>query len=274
LIGFTYVEAKNSIIDFISIRSKNFKVKALQFIFIIIAFGCQRQGKLQLPEIEVNEIVSLKEVNNSRFHIKEDSFQIELGVFDTLRFRKQEFNQLIDEHPEFFFNEPINPDSAYILNGKDFDSEVEQDTYYQVYAYFLRKKNMSKKLKIEREKLTKIYNAINDIYGYIQQGGTFFGHHDRRMPAYVEYALYSPFIFQRNAQKAYFFKEKQDYIGSLLVSVDKGVNLDDWTLESEKPTRKKEIIIFVNELDSLITDIQYLKEAQRFHNSHYSVFKY
>jgi hypothetical protein len=145
-------------------------MKVIYYILLILAFGCQRQSKLQLPETSkvAEDLVPLKKVDNTRFHIKEDSIQLVFGEYDTLVFRKQVFNEIIDQHPEFFFSSPLNPDDAYRLNGSDFGIEVGQDTYCQLYAFFLSQKNISKEVMVNRERLTKIYNTINEIYWYIQ----------------------------------------------------------------------------------------------------------
>lgn len=249
-------------------------MKVIYYILLILAFGCQRQGNLSLPNSQAEDFAPLKKVDNTRFHIKEDSIQLVFGEYDTLVFRKQVFNEIIDKHPEFFFSSPLNLDDAYRLNGSDFGSEVGQDTYCQLYAYFLSQKNISKEVMVNKERLTKIYNTINEIYWYIQHGGTFFVHKYRRIPAFVEFTLFMNSLNDNAEINPYFIKVKHTYIKSLRESVVQGVNLNDEFLESERPERKKEINVVVNELDSLITNIQYLRQAQKFHYSYYDAFEY
>src|SRR4029079_15576325 len=97
-----------------------------------------------------------------------------------------------------------NPDISYAQSGyfKDiletdddkfhltFGSEAGQDEYYILYSYFLKLTNVGQNLELRRQKLFQIYQDLNQIFGLLNNGGTFFGHQYRRLNGYCEYGVY------------------------------------------------------------------------------------
>lgn len=117
---------------------------------------------------------------------------VELEVGGTIAFEKEEFNRIVDAHPELYTDFPKDPDITYnnILDKGNFESEVGKDDYYVLYTYFLRQSNGIEEYHIIRKKLNDIFQHINELFRGIQLGGTFFGHQYLRIMAYAEYAVY------------------------------------------------------------------------------------
>jgi len=98
----------------------------------------------------------------------------------------------VDIHSKFFEDYPDNPDQAY-FNANDqeeFGSEVGQDDYYALYAYFLKQRNGVNEFVKQRQRLIDIYSNINSLFAYFEYGGTYFGHQSRRILGYAEYSIY------------------------------------------------------------------------------------
>ena len=64
-----------------------------------------------------------------------------------------------------------------------FSSEVGQDNYYSLYAYFLMQRDSSPALIQRRDKLNKICQGINDMAAELARGGTYYAHQYNRIPA-------------------------------------------------------------------------------------------
>ncbi|HSZ86962.1 MAG TPA: hypothetical protein VK787_13095 [Puia sp.] len=97
-----------------------------------------------------------------------------------------------------------------------FGSEIGQDEYYILYAYFLKKKNNKNNFEVRRNTLIKIYNDINEIFGMLSYGGTYFGHQGRRIIGYAEYSIYLYSQNEEDYKKKYdISKQKKFYINSL-----------------------------------------------------------
>ncbi len=209
---------------------------------------------------------------NSQYFKQDDSVWIHTEIGETLTYTKAEFTEIIDNHPEFTSEITMNPDVLY-LNGKDkdrFQSEVGRDEYYALYAYFLKGQNGVGQFIETRNKLIEIYNLINDLYSQFQYGGTYFGHQRWRILGYVEYSIYSYPKSKKEYEKTYNIeKQKSLYIQSLRQLVKDENEIDFNTLGEDKTRRINEQMDIVSRLDSLITDIYYLRLAQEFQHTHY-----
>ncbi len=252
-------------------------MKNVFYILIFTIFSCNNQSKK--PEIKnvgnVSEnIVTKKETKNSKYYTKKDSIFIETEIGETIKYAKIDFNNIVDNHPEFFEKYPKNPDQLYFnLNGEiEFDSEVGQDTYYILYAYFLKQSNGIEKFAIQRKRLIDIFSKINSLFGHFQYGGTYFGHQESRILGYAEYSIYL-LPKENELEKTYdITKQKDLYIKSLRQLIVDENKIDFNSLGKQKTERNKTLNRIVDELNILITDNFYLRRAQDFHYSKYEYY--
>ena len=142
---------------------------------------------------------------NSKFYTKKDIVIIPVETGDTLRYTKSDFNQIIDNHPEFFAKYIRNPDDTYSnrVDRNSFKSEVGQDEYYVLYAYFLKQRNGIGKYAEMRRKLIDIFHNINSLFQAFEHGGTYFGHQYYRVLGYAEYSVYMYNEYRNNLSKTY-----------------------------------------------------------------------
>ena len=252
-------------------------MKYLLYILILTTLSCNNQEKKTEKTININsldQVSTTHKSKNSEYYTLKDTVLITTERNDTLRFSKNEYNRIIDKHPEFFQEYPENPDQLY-YNGNDseeFASEAGQDTYYTLYAYFLKQRNGVKEFAQERQKLIDIYSNINSLFGHFEYGGTYFGHQYRRILGYAEYSIYLLAKTQNNISKTYdISKQKKLYMNSLRQLIDDESTIDQNYLgnEDERIKRTKKLNKIVDELDTLITDNFYLRRAQEFHYGHY-----
>lgn len=250
-------------------------MKNLLCILILMSLGCSNQAK------QVNNASTTDSTNkvfskndNSKYYTTKDCIQIS-NDRDTVTYTKEAFNQLIDEHPEFFNTVPEHPDLLYysVGDGRQFGSELGQDEYYSLYAYFLRQRNNDKKYTELRNKITGIYRNINFLFNHFQHGGPHFWHQNARISGYVEYTIYQ---YSKNPDgfgKTYnISRQKEMYVQSLRQLVADESSIDFETTRSEKPARINLANKIVDSLDSLITDNFYLRKAQAFHYDHYQYY--
>lgn len=216
-----------------------------------------------------------RKVDNSKFHTNLDTVRITNEINDTILLSRDEYNLIVDEQSEFLKSFPENPDEAYYYHDKkrDFTSEVGQDYYYELYAYFLKKKNGDKQFVQERKKLIAIYSNINSLFAHFQYGGTYFGHQIPRILAYAEYSVFLLPKEKYAIEKTYDITiQKQLYIKSLRQLIKDESKIDFNTLGEEKNVRSKELNKTVDELDSLITNNFYLRRTQEFQYGHYEYY--
>ncbi len=143
----------------------------------------------------------------------------------------------MDIHSKFFEDYPDNPDQAY-FNANDqeeFGSEVGQDDYYALYAYFLKQRNGVNEFVKQRQRLIDIYSNINSLFAYFEYGGTYFGHQSRRILGYAEYSIYLLPKTKDNISKTYDITiQKGLYIKSLRQPIKDEGKIDFNTLGQEK----------------------------------------
>jgi len=194
---------------------------------------------------------------HSKYYTTKD-IVIPLEPGDTCVYTKEEFNHIVDTHPEFFEDEMVHPDLAYNCADKEgFNSEAGQDGYYVLYAYFLKQKNGIGKYAERRKKLITIYENINEIFANIQHGGTYFGHQSWRIRGYAEYAVSIYKYNEKSIDRPYDISEEKGlYIKSLRL------------LAGHDKERNK----FVNKINAAITDVFYLQRAQEFQYSNYEYY--
>jgi hypothetical protein len=214
-----------------------------------------------------------QKTENSKYYATTDTLIITMGNFGTVKYGKDEFNSIVDNHLELFTDYWEDPDKKYYCNSKEFGSEIGQDDYYVLYAYLLRQKNGVDKYAEQRKKLIDIYSNINSLFQKFQYGGTYFGHQYSRILGYAEYSVYLHSEHNRNFEKTYdITKQKEFYIKSLRQLIDDESEIDGETLEKDKAERNKELNEIVDNLNKLITDTFYLRRTQEFHYGHYAYY--
>lgn len=254
-------------------------MKTLLYITLILTFGCKHQTKQTdkaTHTTTANNVVSIDKRDKSKYYTTKDTLTITTETADTLKYSKDEFNEIVDNFPELLNIEYVqNPDLIYYCSGDrgEFRSEVGQGTYYILYAYFLKQQNGIGKYAERRKKLIDIYSNINSLFGYFQYGGTYFGHQSSRILGYAEFSVYLFIENEKYISKTYdIAKEKTLYISSLRQIIKDESSIDFNTLEKEKAERNHELNLMVDNIDSLITDNFYLKRAQAFHYDKYEYY--
>ena len=191
----------------------HFRMKTLKYILLaFIAFGC-----LNKPNTKGSKLLNTKESRKTKI----DTVYISKDPLVELYYLKDEYNEIVVERDEFFMAVFTSPDLSYKKYSKEdsffrFSSEFGGDSYYQWYAYFLKKKYDSEHYEIERSKLIDLYYSINKAFAIIARGGSFFAHNIPRTHAYAEWDIYNHFVL-KNPNKnctSNFQTEKYQYIDS------------------------------------------------------------
>ncbi|MFC6859745.1 hypothetical protein [Zunongwangia atlantica] len=251
------------------------KQKLYILIFAIGLLSCDKNLKKIDNTTGAELYTQNQDIDNSKFYTQKDTILITTELNDTLKFAKDEFNNIINKHPEFFEDYPNDPDQLYFNDNDkgEFRSEFEQDIYYTLYAYFLKQKNGEKKYEKERKKLIYIYLNINSLFQHFQYGGTYFGHQQSRILGYAEYSIYLLPKSKEDFQKTYDISKQKDlYIKSLKQLVADESEIDFNTLGEAKIERTTKLNKIVDEIDELITDIFYLRRAQNFQYTQYQYY--
>lgn len=197
---------------------------------------------------------------------------------DTLSYTKKELEEIIAAYPTLTSDYVRSPDMSYAADpcgtsGNEmalrFSPEAGQDAYYMLYAYFLRQKAKNSDSGMRRW-LLKIFQDINGIHWGLSGGGTYYGHQYARILGYAEYALYCYQLDSSYYQSSYLITtQKKLFIQSLRQQIaDELQNNYDFT-EVDKVKLKKKLLATVSDLDKMITNKFYLKEAMKFEYSYY-----
>lgn len=250
--------------------------KTIYILAITIGLlSCNNQPKPVDNSSAVSKETNTLNADNSRYYTQQDTILIATETGDTLKYAKDDFNNIVNKHPEFFEEYPYNPDQTYFNDNdkEEFASEIGQDNYYVLYAYFLKQKNGIEEFAQQRQKLIAIYININALFGNFEYGGTYFGHQSSRILAYAEYSIYLLPKSKDEIAKTYdITKQKELYIQSLRQLIEDESTIDVEILGQEKIARNNFLHSLVDELDSLITDNFYLRRAQEFHYGHYEYY--
>lgn len=241
----------------------------------MVLLSCNNQTKQVDKTVIAITDTKTSKVDNSKYYTPHDTIIITTEIGDTLKYAKSDFNNIVDTHAEFFEEYPNNPDQAYFNNNdkEEFGSEIGQDIYYILYAYFLKQNNGVEEFAQQRQKLIDIYSNINSLFGHFEYGGTYFGHQSRRILGYAEYSIYLLPKATDGISKTYdIAKQKELYIKSLRQLIEDEIKIDFNTFGQEKIHRSKKLNKIVDELDDLITDIFYLRRAQEFQYGHYEYY--
>jgi len=215
-----------------------------------------------------------KVTDNLSYHATGDDVIIHLWYGDSLVYTKAEFDTIIINYPELVSKDTYHPDITFNgLRKQDlrFSSEVGQDEYYSLYAYFLKQKNGDEIFYKRRKTLLVIYEKINDLLRIIQDGGTYFGHQVSRIEGYVEYDIY---LHKWNKTEQYqnekkITKQKSLFIQSLRQMIVDANNERNDIPKEYMVKRMNNMNRIVDEIAGNITDLFYLRNAQRFLYTHY-----
>ncbi len=269
-------------------------MRALTYILTILFFSCGQQHPINKkvtntdtakPAKEIKIQLPTSKLERAKYHTNKDTVYIYSQARDTLKFSKEEFNDIVDNFPELYSMNVTNPDTTY-ANSKiwvdlvdsfgnkkrlSFNSEVGQDEYYILYAYFLKQKNGIAKYSVKRKKLIEIYNTLDSLFGTLYYGGTYYGHQYSRIEGYAEFSVYWFRHYEDFFDRPYdITKQKQFYIGGLKQLIIDEVKIDNNVLsENAKAERRKTLFEIVDKLDREITDNFYLRMAQSFQSDYY-----
>jgi hypothetical protein len=269
-------------------------MKVLRFAFVLILFGCSPTEKpeksLEKNTVKTSMIDSgvVKPdtiAKKKPAHLKDLIIEVYPGN-DTVKYSRERLNMAYKLIPEFRNGKmPQSPDISYEARPHtaefkteeerefmSFGCEVCEDDYLLMYAYFLKQHHPGKQAEKHRRKLIAIYRIINSIHGWLAQGGTYFGHQHSRIYAYAEYSVFLRKAYDEYDARDYNYPvtmQKSFFIGFLkqLVMDDEKYDLE--VTLSDKRERKLMLIKKINELNALITDHFYLREAQGFNFSQY-----
>ena len=247
-------------------------MKNILYILSLTALGYTGQP-IQSAETVVADTTEYcdKSKDRSEYHTTQDSVFIATYFGETLKYSKEEFNMIVDNNPVFLTEYTRDPDQTHECNASDmrFLGEAGQDEYYVLYAYFLQQRNGIDEYAQRRKTLIDIFFNTNSLFSHLNHGGTYFGHQSYRILGYVEYAIY---LLKENKYYEIYdiTKQKAFYIESLRQLILDKIEADDFSFSAEaKEKRIEDINEYVDELDKLITDIFYLRQAQEFHYRHY-----
>jgi hypothetical protein len=270
-------------------------MKPLLCLIAIVLFSCKQKP---LPQQKVSPVADTpKPVTavrptlpgikfpKNKYHTDKDTVYIPTESDDTLEFSRERFNNIINYFPELYSDEVTPPDTTYV-NGKisvglvdslgneefiSFGCEACQDNYYQLYAWFLKNKNGIKLHEARRKKLLAMYREINELFGRLYYGGTYYGHQYKRIEGYAEYDIYRYIHNKAHFRNpANFNKQKAKFISSLFQDIGDEVNKDEYLpTDNDKKERRLELRRNVNYLNKEITDYFYLETARIFRRDNY-----
>jgi hypothetical protein len=213
-----------------------------------------------------------------------DSVNISTVNTDTIYITRGKLSKILKYYPGLTEEFIEHPDIAYGKRGLqakeeqdpdsyiNFGSEQGQDSYYAIYAYYLKQRNGEYKYTAQRTKLVQLYRDINEIFGRLAQGGTYFGHQYIRILGYAEYSvdLYKSAEKYHDYEKRYKIDKQRTLFINLLKQYinDELDNSYEFTVK-EKPALKKQLFETVAHIEGLITEYFYLERAQEFRYSNY-----
>jgi hypothetical protein len=226
-----------------------------------------------MPADTSSHVLESRRVDKSAYYTNKDTLLIITETGDTLKYSKKEYNDIVDNHPELYSDNVQDPDPTYYCaDKKGFNSEVGQDEYYILYAYFLKQKNGVNECAERRKTLIDIYLYINALYQRLQHGGTYFGHQTSRVLGYAEFSIYLYKLNENEISKAYIGKQRKLYIQSLRQLVNDEIQNDNQSLAQEKAGDEKELNALIDNIAKALTDNFYLRRAQEFQYEHYEYY--
>ncbi len=273
------------VLFFSYIASVKFNVKIFKYLLVVIIFffGCDpKSGTPPRRSSKDSSIsTSTKSVDSSLF-ARKDSILIGFPGSDSVTYSRGEFNDIVVHFPELYGLPTVDPDIAYygsVFSGKigigvRFNCEVGQDEFYALYAFFLRNRDTGQRLAGSRDTLIRIFEEINDIFGQLNHGGTFFGHQAYRILGYTEYRIY---LLSRNTddfRKEYSItSQKANFTNQLRQQIVDEIGVDNLLLgKHEKEDKRQDMLKSVRKINDWICNYFYLKETRQFMYDYYDVY--
>lgn len=242
-------------------------------ILILINSSCTNPSKTK----NKTQVTSMDSLIQDSISMSKDSIVVYCDVYDTIKYSQSELNTISRNYPMLVDDIPRDPKEAYIMsycpsNKKSYryGSETGQDEFFILYGYFLKLRNGDEKFQIQRERLINIYRTINDIYGYLNNGGAYFTHQYKRIVGFTEYSIYLQINNDEYNIKTYdYTRQKNLYIQTFKQFIEDEISIDNEVIGNGKKIRKSEILKELEKLNSLISNYSDLKNAQGFQYSNY-----
>jgi len=251
-------------------------MKTLLLACILMLYGCTKThtpvpGNPQADSIPPTSTIASKPERDTVQWVKlalNDSTTIEYtkvgySIFERW-FNKMDPKKML--HPDEAWKDLISL-KEYRGYSDEFSSEVGQDGFYMLYAYFLQKVNGVKKYDKERLALFSAYRNMNHLKGYYEYGGTYYGHMHDRIYGYTEYSIY---ILDKNLNsKTDISKEKKAFITMLKKVFADELKEDGNTLQSKKPERLSKMMAIIDDMEAQIINAYILEEVEKFYADYY-----
>jgi hypothetical protein len=222
-------------------------------------------------------------MHNRQYYVSADTVVIiSASGYDTLKYAKNDFTEIIDHFPELHEKIPLHPDIAYQKSGAlktstgntglqkliDFRSELGQDVFCILYAHLLKPQNSYAAM--QREKLRKSYHVINHVFHAMNGFGTYYDHQYRRIQAYAAYDTYNYSASTENDLAADIHMEKKYFIESLKRQLISTIKTSNDILSAESKNKiQRELLSEINQLDTLISTQYILHRVCEFRYSFY-----
>ena len=259
-------------------------MKFLILFFIILSSSCIRhQNDNSSSSLDTSSNNATYKRDKTQYFTNQNTVSVCTASSDTFNFSKEDYNDIINTYPELTSSNTLSPDSTFhsripidSLNKPNqpeqysFESEVGQDTYYILYAHFLKQKNGVAIYALQRKNINTIYQTINSLFASLSNGGSFFGHQVTRIDAYAEYSIYQ----YKNNQAFYNSQSnisisKANFINILKQSVEKEIQSDKSLSNREKAEKTQKMFTAITHLNNQITNKFYLEMAQSFLSKNY-----
>ena len=259
-------------------------MKPIYTFFLTLILGCNPAPKHGSgpgdPTLIEADSATIK--YNQSLHIADDSITIIGNTYDTLRYDRKTFNEIIDHFPTLPRNPPLRPDIAWSLSGTfktftdvngesktiSFSDEVEQDEFYMLYAYFVSKQYPCANSGKLKTTLEKAYRVLRNVYLSIEGFGTYFTHQYRRIAGYAAFDAYWAKCPPEPGEEPGFQKQKELFLRTLRAELVDLIRYGQY-FGTEIPVKTKEVLDDLQELDLLITDYFILRRVQAYRYSYY-----
>lgn len=246
----------------------------LLFMVSVLCLSCNKKNANKKIVIDKKQTQYVNEDFNPKlYYTTKDSVLLVAFEEDSIYVAREEFNDVVDKHSEFFTEYPRSPDITYLISAFDeqFSSEIGQDNYFMYYTYFLRQKYEIDNFEYHRNKLILIYKNLNNISHLLNGGGTGYGHMYARIYGYAEYSVYLYYLTRNDSTITYDISKQKSLFKQTLqqVVIDRlGVTFNT-DIPTDKASLQDELFWLIDEIDSQITDSFYLAQTQDFYYRNY-----